>query len=123
MYNVSISHVYIFFFFRLRQKNKRCIYFGLDIYSCAPRSVYKKNGGTSMAAGVAAAVLSYYPNLTAKDLKAILMKSSVKYGKNKVAMPGNSTKKVKFKKLSVMGGVVNLYEALKMAEGWPGSGK
>jgi cell wall-associated protease len=100
---------------------------GVDIYSCAPDSVYKKNSGTSMAApvaaGVAAAVLSYYPNLSAKDLKAILMKSSVKYGKSKVAMPGNSTKKVKFKKLCVTGGVVNLYEALKMAEGWPGSGK
>jgi len=52
------------------------------------------------------------------------MKSSVKYKNNKVPMPGNGEKKVKFKTLSVTGGVVNLYEALKMAETWkPGSAK
>jgi len=95
---------------------------GVDIYSTVTGDQYKDNSGTSMAspvtAGVAATILSYYPQLTAKDVKAIIMKSAVNYGKQKVVMPGNPSKKVKFKKLSVTGGVVNLYEALKLAETW-----
>ena len=58
---------------------------GVDIFSTAPGGTYKDNSGTSMAApvvaGVAATLMSYYPNLTAKDVKEILMKSSVKYPK------------------------------------------
>lgn len=101
---------------------------GVDIYATMPGNKYANNSGTSMAApvtaGVAAAIMSYYPALTAKDIKAIIMKSSVKYKNQEVPMPGNPDKKVKFKTLSVTGGVVNLYEALKMAETWkPGSAK
>lgn len=96
---------------------------GVDIFSTVPDGKYKKNDGTSMAspvaAGVAAAIMSYYPNLNAKDVKAIMMQSAQNYGKQKVTMPGNPGKKVKFKKLSVTGGVVNLYNALKLAETWP----
>lgn len=101
---------------------------GVDIFSTVPDGKYKNNDGTSMAspvaAGVAAAVMSYYPQLTAKDVKAILMQSAENYGKKKVALPGNPKKKVKFKKLSVTGGVVNLYNALQLAATWtPGSAK
>lgn len=75
-----------------------------------------------VTAGVAAAIMSYYPELTAKDVKAIILQSSIKYGKSKVVMPGNAKKKVKFKKLSATGGVVNLYAALQLASTWkPGS--
>lgn len=101
---------------------------GVDIYAPVPGDKYQNNSGTSMAApvtaGVAAVIMSYYPQLTAKDVKAIIMKSSVKYKNQKVGLPGNPDKKVKFKTLSVTGGVVNLFEALKMAETWkPGSAK
>ncbi len=101
---------------------------GVDIYASVPDNKYQKNSGTSMAspvtAGVAATILSYYPELTAKDVKAIILQSSSKYGKTKVVMPGSPKKKVKFKKLSATGGVVNLYEALKLASTWtPGSAK
>jgi subtilisin family serine protease len=101
---------------------------GVDIYATLPDQKYGNNSGTSMAApvtaGLAAVVMSYYPQLTAQDVKAIILKSSVKYKKTKVTMPGDPDKKVKFKTLSATGGVVNLYEALKLAEKWkPGSAK
>jgi subtilisin family serine protease len=92
---------------------------GVQIYSTVPNNKYKNLQGTSMAspvvAGVAALVLSYYPNLTAVQLKEILMKSATNYGSSEVNLPG-AKKKVKFEELSQTGGIVNAYEALKMAE-------
>ncbi len=98
---------------------------GVDVYSTMTNNTYKKNSGTSMAspvtAGVAAALWSYYPQLTAQQVKEILEKSAVKH-KGKVPLPGSATeekpegKSVSFKKLSRTGGVVNLYEAVKLAE-------
>jgi subtilisin family serine protease len=101
---------------------------GVAIFSTVPGGKYKEHDGTSFAspvvAGVAAALFSYYPELTAQDVKAILMKSSQNYKNQKVLLPGSDKKKVKFKKLSVTGGVVNLYNAIKLAETWkPGSAK
>lgn len=93
---------------------------GVAIFSTVPDGKYENNDGTSMAApvaaGVAAAVWSYYPQLTAQELKSILMESTQKYGNQKVLLPGSAKKKVKFKKLSVTGGVINLYNAIKLAE-------
>jgi subtilisin family serine protease len=92
---------------------------GVDIYSTFTGDTYTRQDGTSMAApvvsGVAGAVLSYYPTLTAQELKKILLDSSLKYRKTKVSLP-ESTKVTKFGKLSRTGGVVNLYEAIKLAE-------
>jgi subtilisin family serine protease len=93
---------------------------GVDIYSTVPGSKYKENSGTSMAspvlAGVAATIWSLYPDLTAQQVKTILIESGTNYGKQKVKIPGETKKKTKFKKLSKSGKVVNLYSALKMAE-------
>lgn len=93
---------------------------GVDIYSTYTNQSYKKESGTSMAApvvsGVAAELWSYYPELTAKEVKAILEKSSVKYKNTKVGAPGNPEKKVTFGSLSKTGGVVNLYNAVLLAE-------
>lgn len=90
---------------------------GYEIYSTAPNNGYENANGTSMAspvvAGVAALVWSCYPNLTAVQLKNILM-SSVTTHKGKVILPGTEDK-VKFSELSVSGGVVNAEKALKMA--------
>lgn len=92
---------------------------GVEIYATVPKGEYKKNSGTSMAspvtAGVAATVWSYYPNLTANQVREIIVKSAVPYKKQKVTIPG-SEKTTKFKSLSKTGAVVNLYEAMKMAE-------
>jgi cell wall-associated protease len=98
---------------------------GVDIYSTTPGNGYKDASGTSMAApvtaGVAAVLKSYYPTLTAKQIKKILIKSSSKSFKGKkVIKPGtkegDKDHVVKFDKLSRNAGMVNLYEALKMAE-------
>lgn len=92
---------------------------GVDIYSTVPGNKYKENSGTSMAApvlaGVAATVWSMYPNLTAQQVKEILLESGTNYSKKKVIMPGEQKKKVKFGKLSRTGKVVNLYNALQLA--------
>jgi cell wall-associated protease len=94
---------------------------GVDIYSTIPEGKYKDASGTSMACpvtcGVAAVLKSYYPNLTPQQIKKILIKSSLKtYKGKKVLKPGSKTEMVKFEKLGKNAGVVNLYEAVKMAE-------
>ncbi len=93
---------------------------GVAIYSTAPDQKYKEAQGTSMAspvtAGVAAMIMSYYPKLTAVQVKDIIMQSTVKYKKLKVSKPGSKEEKIKFSALSKTGGVVNAYEAIKLAE-------
>ena len=98
---------------------------GVDIYSTMPNSKYENQNGTSMAspvsAGVAALLLSYYPDLTADQLKDIIMKSSSKFDNMKVNMPGEPENEgdddeVEFEKLSVTGGIINAFEAVKLAE-------
>jgi cell wall-associated protease len=94
---------------------------GVDIYSTTPKNGYKDASGTSMAApvtaGVAAVLKSYYPSLTPTQIKKILIKSSLKtYKSEKVIKPGTKDELVKFEKLGKNGGVLNLYEAVKMAE-------
>jgi subtilisin family serine protease len=95
---------------------------GVNIISLNPENSYKMGDGTSFAspvvAGVAALVLSYYPNLTAEQVKQIIMQSATRYKTKKVLTPsetGNGIK-VKFSELSVTGGVVNAYNALNLAE-------
>lgn len=94
---------------------------GVDIYSTTPKNGYKDASGTSMATpvacGVAAVLKSYYPNLTPQQIKTILIKSSLKtYKGKKVIKPGTKDELVKFETLGKNAGIVNLYEAIKMAE-------
>ncbi len=92
---------------------------GSDIYSTIPNNEYAFLSGTSMAAptvtGVAALVWSYYPNLSASDLKEVLLESAVVPKSRKVVKPGEIKKKIKFKNLSVTSGIVNAYNACKLA--------
>lgn len=91
---------------------------GVAIYSTVPGSRYEEKQGTSMAspavAGVAALVKSYFPSLTATQIKDIIMQSVVYLGDVEVMKPG-SEEMVKFATLSKSGGVVNAYNAVKMA--------
>lgn len=94
---------------------------GVDIYSTTPKNTYKDASGTSMATpvacGVAAVLKSYFPTLTPQQIKKILIKSSLKTYKGKeVIKPGTKDEMIKFEKLGKNGGIVNMYEAVKMAE-------
>ncbi len=98
---------------------------GAQVYSTTPENEYKKFSGTSMAspstAGVAALIRSYYPQLTASQVKHIIMNSGSKIDL-KVLKPGSRSKEnpqgdlVPFSDLSVSGRIVNAYNALKMAD-------
>lgn len=98
---------------------------GAQIYSTTPENEYKYFSGTSMAspstAGVAALIRSYYPQLSASQVKRIIMNSGTKINM-KVNKPGtgsrygSETQLIPFADLSVSGRVVNAYNALIMAE-------
>ncbi len=99
---------------------------GVDIYSTVPQeNEYASYSGTSMAspvcAGVAALLRSYFPELTAKQVKTILMASVVPITE-KVKVPGSS-ETVPFKELCRTGGVVNAYKAFQMASKTKGKKK
>lgn len=92
---------------------------GVKIYSTVPGgNTYANLQGTSMAApvvsGVAALIMSYYPNLSAAQVKDILEKS-VSKPSGKVANPGGGPN-VMLSDLSVYGGIVNAYKAVQLAD-------
>ena len=93
---------------------------GVQIYSTTPGNEYESSQGTSFAspvtAGVAALLLSYYPHLSPVDIKDILMQSTRKFDGLMVIKPGTEDEEVDFAKLSISGGIVNAYEAVKLAE-------
>ncbi|HMG93741.1 MAG TPA: S8 family peptidase [Chryseolinea sp.] len=92
---------------------------GVQIYSTVPNNHYEDLQGTSMACpatvGVAALIMSYFPNLTADQVKTILKESTRKFDGLKVTKPG-SADEVPFSQLSATGGLVNAYEAVLLAE-------
>jgi subtilisin family serine protease len=91
---------------------------GVALYSTVPDGKYGNASGTSMAcpaaAGVAAILRSYYPELSAVQVKSILEKSVIKQD-GEVSKPG-STDKVKFTELCVSGGIISAPNAIEMAE-------
>ena len=90
---------------------------GMEIYSTTPFNEYENQQGTSMAspvvAGVAAVIRSYFPDLTAQQVKEVIMQTAVRENK-KVKEPGSEVM-VPFSQLSVTGGIVNAYEAIQLA--------
>lgn len=95
---------------------------GVSIYNLKPGNLYKENDGTSMASpmvsGLAALLRSYFPALSAAKIKECILKSATIYSR-KVYLPEVDSKKkhkVQFTELSVTGGVVNAYNAVKLAE-------
>ena len=90
---------------------------GYQVYSTTPNNKYKFKNGTSMAApsvtGVASLVLSYFPKLSAKKLKEIILESGIEYNLN----VKHDEKDLLFKDLSKSGKIVNAYNALILASG------
>ncbi len=95
---------------------------GVNIYSTLPGgNVYGKLSGTSMAApvvsGIAALLLEYFPDLSAEQLKYVIEKSVTPI-KEKVILPGTQDANpvmVNLSDISITGGEVNAYNAVKLA--------
>jgi subtilisin family serine protease len=92
---------------------------GARIYSTIPDDEYAKFDGTSMAApmvaGIAALLRSYFPDLTARQVKEIIEESALPVNLS-VNRPGSEGEQVSFKELSRTGGLANAYNAVKVAE-------
>lgn len=88
---------------------------GVDIYSTMQDNQYVNESGTSMAApaaaGVAAMIRGYFPELKATEVKDLLMKTVVPY-KKKVKMPGKKKEKTKLNELCISGGMISANNAV-----------
>ena len=95
---------------------------GVKIYATIPENKYQFLQGTSMAspevAGVAALLRSYFPTLSAAEVKKIIMESGVKVDM-KVFVgeddEGKKRKEVNFADLSTTGTIVNAKNAVILA--------
>ncbi len=98
---------------------------GVFIYSTTPDSTYEYLSGTSFAApvvsGVAALIRSRYPDLSALQVKEIIMQSVRKLPAT-VTQPGTFDK-VASTELSISGGMVDVVTAMKLASGTKGKAK
>jgi subtilisin family serine protease len=92
---------------------------GVQIYSTVPKDEYARYSGTSMAspevAGIATLIRSYYPQLSASQVKHIIMNSGVKVN-SQVLIPGEKGEKASFLNLSKTGSIANAYNALLLAD-------
>ncbi|HEY8311105.1 MAG TPA: S8 family peptidase, partial [Gemmatimonadaceae bacterium] len=92
---------------------------GEDILSSVQGGGYERLSGTSMAApvvtGLAALIMSYYPALTASQVRQIILDSAKRYDRPALQPGAPTGVTVPFASLSVTGGIVNAYAALRMA--------
>ncbi len=94
---------------------------GVKIYSTLlGDSAYGYESGTSMAApvvsGVAALVRTYYPQLTAAQVKYILIRSATPLPDSIKTIDPGTQKPASMKNLCKAGGIVNAYAALQLAD-------
>ena len=86
---------------------------GYNVFSLTPENEYEALSGTSMAApavsGVASLVLSYFPKISAKRLKEIILESGIKV-EIKVNHAGKEN--ISLDSISKTGKIVNAYNAL-----------
>jgi len=99
---------------------------GVKIYSSLPGgNTYGNLQGTSMAspvvAGLAALIMEYFPTLSAAQVKQVIEKSSRNPG-TKVKDPGTD-EDTDLNTLSKTGGIINAYEAVKLASTMKGEKK
>jgi subtilisin family serine protease len=97
---------------------------GVNIISTDSSNTYSMNSGTSLsspiAAGIAALILSHYPELTPAQLIEVITEGAYTFSKpKKVFIPSlkdEKRKKYRFSELSESGGIINAYGALLKAE-------
>ncbi len=111
------------------QKNVDLFAPGVNIISLYPGNKYTIGDGTSFAApvvsGVASVLLSYHPGLKTTELKELILRHTDKHRHKKVYLPQDDSltgknndddrETIRFGKLSVTGGIVNVYKAFKKA--------
>ncbi|TSJ39696.1 S8 family serine peptidase [Mucilaginibacter corticis] len=93
---------------------------GEQILSTVPGNAYVRENGTSMAApvvtGLAALIREYYPKLSAMQVKEIILQSVSKVSHHVTINKNGQPVSVPFSDLCRTGGIVNAYEALRLAE-------
>jgi subtilisin family serine protease len=95
---------------------------GVEINSCAPGNSYMYLSGTSMAtpvvSGMAAVVRSYYPQLSALQVRQVILESV-----SKVSHPVKTAdgKMIPFSETCASAGIVNLYSAIQLADKMTGA--
>ncbi|OKS88848.1 S8 family serine peptidase [Mucilaginibacter polytrichastri] len=99
---------------------------GVMVTSVTVNAETETEDGTSFSspitAGVAALVLEYYPDLSARQLKQVIMESAHPLKGIMVNKPGTKDQ-VDFTTLSKSGGIVNAYEAVLIASKMKGERK
>ena len=91
---------------------------GARVYSTTPENEYGTKGGTSMAspavAGIAALIRSYYPKLSAAQVKQVILDSGLPLT-TKVVVGGDANDVRAFATLSKSGKIANAYNAFILA--------
>jgi cell wall-associated protease len=92
---------------------------GDGIYSTMPYNNYEFQGGTSMAApavaGIAAMIRSYFPRLSAVQVKQVIMQSGIS-PQVKVQLGDPDGAEKSFLEISKSGKIANLYNAIILAD-------
>jgi len=92
---------------------------GVKVTSIDADAEFNTEDGTSFSApivsGIAALILEYYPNLSAKQVKEAILESATPLQGTMVIKPGSKDELVDFASLSRTGGIVNAYKALLIA--------
>jgi cell wall-associated protease len=99
---------------------------GVKVTSVDTDAEFNTADGTSFSspivAGIAALCLEYYPSLSAKQLKQVILESATPVTGKMVNKPG-AKQKVDFASLSKTGGIVNAYKAVEIASHMKGERK
>ncbi|MEN8157475.1 MAG: S8 family serine peptidase, partial [Bacteroidota bacterium] len=97
---------------------------GVDIYSAIIGDNYKKLSGSSMAApvvtGIAALVWSYFPDLSVQELIEVMRKGVTNMAGKQVDKPKDPNlmmprELIAFEELCAWSGIINAYNAIKLA--------
>jgi subtilisin family serine protease len=92
---------------------------GEDVLSAVPGGGTKAQSGTSMAApvvsGVAALLMAYFPEMTAAQVRELILSTVRALPTQEVARPGTQGETITFGALSRSGGVIDAYAAVKRA--------
>ncbi|MEQ9591098.1 MAG: S8 family peptidase [Cyclobacteriaceae bacterium] len=92
---------------------------GVSVYSTTLDDTYRNQDGTSMASpvvtGVVAVILSYFPELTTQEVIDVVLQSTRKFDNLSISRPGGKGE-VEFAELSKTGGLINMYEAVRLAQ-------